>query len=54
MDGQMDGRTADDDQSQQLPLSTLCSGELKIKQARVMIYVHCTPPWWDLSTHKFS
>ena len=26
----------------------------KIKQARVMIPVHCTSPLWDLSTHEIS
>ena len=26
----------------------------KKKQTRVMVHVHCTPPWWDLSTHKIS
>ena len=26
----------------------------KIKQARVMIPMHCTSPLWDLSTHEIS
>ena len=38
-DGQQ--RTVSDHNSS---LSTPCSGELKIKQARVKVHVHCTPP----------